>query len=143
MICSFVNSDIDRLNESVGAELKRIENDNRARALMTKYAELKPLLVDANSSYRAITKTDAQLNEVHAQKHELRQKLDGLMNELKTAYGVEETQLLSQKIRELNKKMIVLDAREEELIAAKENKIADTKRQKQSQRISLTAKIRP
>lgn len=124
---SFVNSDIDRLNESVGAELKRIENDNRARALMTKYAELKPLLVDANSSYRAITKTDVQLNEVHAQKHELRQKLDGLMNELKTAYGVAETQLLSQKVSELNKKMIVLDAREEELIAAKENKIAEYK----------------
>lgn len=124
---SFVNSDIDRLNETVGAELKRIENDNRARALMTKYAELKPLLVDANASYRAITKTDAQLNEVHAEKHDLRLKLDGLMNDLKTAYGVEETRLLSQKVSELNKKMIVLDAREEELIALKENKIAEYK----------------
>lgn len=124
---SFVNADIDRLNESVGLELKKIENDNRARALMNKYRELKPLLVDVNSAFRAIGKLDASLNDVHASKHELRVKLDGLMADLKTAYGPGEAQLTSQKVGEINKRMLVLDAEEENLIRKKEDKINEFK----------------
>ncbi len=124
---SFVNADIDRLNDSVGLELKKIENDNRARALMNKYRELKPLLVDVNSAFRAIGRLDASLNDVHASKHELRVKLDGLMTDLKTAYGPGEAQLMSQKVGEINKRMLVLDAEEENLIRKKEDQISEFK----------------
>ena len=121
---SFVNADIERLNETVGAELKKIENDNRARTLMNKYGELKPLLTDANRIYREITKADVELSDVHAKKHDVKAKLDAAMNELKLSYGAQEVELATRKIGELNRRLIVLDAQEEELIAAKEDKVA-------------------
>ena len=116
--------EIERLNETVGAELKKIENDNRARTLMGKYGELKPLLTDANRIYREIIKADGELNDVHAQKHDAKAKLEAAMNELKLSYGAQETELTTRKIGELNRRLIDLDAREEELIAAKEDKLA-------------------
>ena len=121
---SFINSDIDRLNETVGAELKKIENDNRARTLMNKYGELKPLLTDANRLYREIAKTDSELSDVHAKKHDVKSKLDAAMNELKLSYGAQEVEIATRKIGELNRRLIVLDEKEEELIAAKEDKLA-------------------
>lgn len=121
---TLANTDIERLNETVGAELKKIENDNRARTLMGKYGELKPLLTDANRIYREIIKADGELNDVHAQKHDTKAKLEAAMNELKLSYGAQETELTTRKIGELNRRLIDLDAREEELIAAKEDKLA-------------------
>lgn len=121
---TLANTDIERLNETVGAELKKIENDNRARTLMGKYGELKPLLTDANRIYREIIKADGELNDVHAQKHDAKAKLEAAMNELKLSYGAQETELTTRKIGELNRRLIDLDAREEELIAAKEDKLA-------------------
>ena len=121
---AFINSDVDRLNETVGAELKKIENDNRARTLMNKYGELKPLLTDANRIYREIAKADVELSNVHSDKHEVKAKLDAAMNELKLSYGAQEVELTTRKIGELNRRLIVLDAKEEELIAAKEDKLA-------------------
>lgn len=121
---AFINSDVDRLNETVGAELKKIENDNRARTLMNKYGELKPLLTDANRIYREIAKADVELSNVHADKHDVKAKLDAAMNELKLSYGAQEVELTTRKIGELNRRLIVLDAKEEELIAAKEDKLA-------------------
>lgn len=121
---AFINSDVDRLNETVGAELKKIENDNRARTLMNKYGELKPLLTDANRIYREIAKADVELSDVHADKHDVKAKLDAAMNELKLSYGAQEVELTTRKIGELNRRLIVLDAKEEELIAAKEDKLA-------------------
>ena len=121
---AFINSDVDRLNETVGAELKKIENDNRARTLMNKYGELKPLLTDANRIYREIAKADVELSNVHSDKHDVKAKLDAAMNELKLSYGAQEVELTTRKIGELNRRLIVLDAKEEELIAAKEDKLA-------------------
>lgn len=121
---TLANTDIERLNETVGAELKKIENDNRARTLMGKYGELKPLLTDANRIYREIIKADGELNDVHAQKHDAKAKLEAAMNELKLSYGAQETELTTRKIGELNRRLIDLDAREEELIATKEDKLA-------------------
>lgn len=121
---SFVNSDIERLNETVGAELKKIENDNRARTLMNKYGDLKPLLTDANRTYREIVKADSELSDVHSQKHDVKAKLDAAMNELKLSYGAQEIELTTRKIGELNRRLIVLDAKEEELIGTKEDKLA-------------------
>ena len=121
---SFVNADIERLNETVGAELKKIENDNRARTLMNKYGDLKPLLTDANRTYREIVKADSELSDVHSQKHDVKAKLDAAMNELKLSYGAQEIELTTRKIGELNRRLIVLDAREEELIGTKEDKLA-------------------
>ena len=121
---SFVNADIDRLNETVGAELKKIENDNRARTLMNKYGDLKPLLTDANRTYREIVKADSELSDVHSQKHYVKAKLDAAMNELKLSYGAQEIELTTRKIGELNRRLIVLDAKEEELIGTKEDKLA-------------------
>ena len=121
---AFINSDVDRLNETVGAELKKIENDNRARTLMNKYGELKPLLTDANRIYREIAKADVELSNVHADKHDVKAKLDAAMNELKLSYGAQEVELTTRKIGELNRRLIVLDAKEEELIAEKEDKLA-------------------
>ncbi len=128
---AFVNSDIKRLNDSVGAELEKIEKDNRARVLMSKYRELKPLLVSVNSSFRAIGKADADLETIHEKKRVLRAKLDRTVNDLKTAYGAKETEFISQKIGELNKRMLALDAQEEEVIKHKEqmiNEYKDSKR---------------
>lgn len=121
---AFINSDVDRLNETVGAELKKVENDNRARTLMNKYGELKPLLTDANRIYREIAKADVELSNVHSDKHDVKAKLDAAMNELKLSYGAQEVELTTRKIGELNRRLIVLDAKEEELIAAKEDKLA-------------------
>lgn len=121
---SFVNADIERLNETVGAELKKIENDNRARTLMNKYGDLKPLLTDANCTYREIVKADSELSDVHSQKHDVKEKLDAAMNELKLSYGAQEIELTTRKIGELNRRLIVLDAKEEELIGTKEDKLA-------------------
>lgn len=128
---AFVNSDIKRLNDSVGAELEKIEKDNRARLLMSKYRELKPMLVAVNSSFRAIGKADEDLETIHEKKSVLRTKLDRTVNDLKTAYGAKETEFISQKIGELNKRMLALDAKEEEVIKLKEemiNEYKDSKR---------------
>ena len=124
---SYVQADIDKLNGRVGVELKKIEDDSRARALMNKYQELKPLLFTVNSVFREINESDAQLNEIHTEKAKLRQKIDALVDELKMAYGAGEMEDVSNKINEVNKRMLELDTKEEKLISSKESKIAQFK----------------
>lgn len=124
---SFVNKEIDTLNETVGVELKRIESENRARELMTKYRELKPLLIAVNVSLREINKLDASLADIHEEKHSLREKISAGMEELKVSYGALEAEQCSQKLSKLNERMIELDQNEEKLIRRKEERIEEFK----------------
>lgn len=119
------NADIERLNASVGAELKQIESENRARALMNKYSQLKPLLVGANSAYREIVAIDAKLGEVRAKKRDARVRLERLSADLKVAYGPHDTEETASGIAELTAQMVKLDEEESTRLADKEKKIRE------------------
>ncbi len=121
---SFINTDIDRLNESVGAELRKIENDNRARALMTKYRELKPLLESVNRLYSEIKELDEKLSDIHEEKNKLKSKLSTLMEELRQSYGAKDAGGVASRISEVNALIVKFDEEEERFIKEKESKIS-------------------
>ncbi len=120
---SFINTDIDRLNESVGAELRKIENDNRARALMSKYRELKPLLETVNRIYVEIKELDEKLGVIHEEKNKLKNKLSTLMDELRQSYGAKDASGVARRISEINSLIVKADEEEERFIKEKEDKI--------------------
>lgn len=120
---SYITEDVNRLDATVGVELKRIENENRARELMNKYRDLKPLLVAVNTAYRKINALDAELSTIHEKKHSIKNKIDEGMEELRVTYGAVEAGQYSRKVTELNAKMVELDNREEAIIKEKEEEI--------------------
>ena len=127
---SFINSDVDRLNESVGAELKKLENENRARELMNKYRDLKPLLQNVNVMFDKIKQTDKEIEAVHEKKNALKNTLNQLMEEVKRTFGATATQEIANKIGEVNLQIVALDESEEGLIAQKEDLIAQFRQAK-------------
>ena len=136
---SFINSDIDRLNVTVGAELKRIENENRARELMNKYRELKPLLYNVNILFADIKSVDKDLEIVHEQKTAFKNELGQLMEEFKRTFGATATQEVASKISKINAGIVELDEKEEELIRKKEELIAKFRQAKTKANDFLTA----
>lgn len=124
---SFINSDIDRLNETVGAELKKMESENRAREFMKKYHQLRPLLETVNVLYREIKDLDDSLASLHTKKNELRKQLSLSMEKFKHSDGAIETGDVAKQISELNSQIVFADNEEEEIIRQKEEKIEQFK----------------
>lgn len=127
---SFINSDIDRLNETVGAEIKKLESENRAREFMKKYHQLRPLLESVNLLYREIKDLDDTLASLHTQKNELRRQLSLCMEEFKHSYGANETGSVAKKVSDINAQIVLADNEEEDTIRQKEEKIEQFKQAK-------------
>ncbi len=124
---SFVKKEIEQLNSVVGVEVKRLEDESHAREIMAKNRELRPLLISVNETYAEIKKIDADLEEIHAEKHTLREQIVSKKEDLKVSYGVGEAIQYSGIMAELNDRMIKLDETEESLIKRKEEKIEEYK----------------
>ena len=124
---SFINSDIDRLNETVGAEIKKLESENRAREFMKKYHQLRPLLESVNLLYREIKDLDDTLASLHTKKNELRRQLSLCMEEFKHSYSASETGSVAKKVSDINAQIVLADNEEEDTIRQKEEKIEQFK----------------
>lgn len=136
---SFINSDIDNLNVTVGAELKKIENENRARELMNKYRDLKPLLYSVNILFGDIKALDKELEQIHEKKVALKNSLAQSMEAFKRTYGATATQEAATNISAINAQIVELDEKEEELISQKEDLIAQFRQAKAKANDFLTA----
>ncbi len=124
---SYIKKEIESLNESVGVEVKRIEDESHAREIMARNSELRPLLIAVNGAFRDIKMIDADLEEIHAEKHALKEQITAKKEELKLSYGASEAMQYSKIMSELNDRMIKLDETEELLIKRKEEKIEEFK----------------
>lgn len=127
---AFIKKEIDQLNDTVGIEVKRLEDESHAREIMARNRELSPLLIAVNVTFREIKAMDSDLEEIHSEKHALKEKILQKKEELKVSYGANEAIQYSKIMSELNDRMIELDEAEELLIKRKEAKIEEFKQAK-------------
>lgn len=112
----FINSDIARLNATVGDELRRAEAEKRAREIESKLAEIKPVLAEVNEADAEIRVIDARLGDIADLKRELSDSLSSAMDRLKNTIGAVESGDVSGKVNEINRKLVKANDEEESLI---------------------------